>query len=131
MAFTLGGVVVFSKLGQERDSLMTDLFPPFFFVLVSFESMSARVFCSRGIYLISSWSNFFIKGFGSGKVNEVSKGPIKSHMLTNMVKHPYAKFQDSQHKIAQSKTLIAQQSTVGVKWSFDSQKFKFLVNILF
>ena len=29
------------------------------------------------------------------------------------------------------KTLIALQSTVGAKWSFDSQKFKFLVNISF
>ena len=43
-------------------------------------------------------------------------------MPINMVKHPHAKFQDLQHKIAQSKTLIALQSTVGAKWSFDSQK---------
>ena len=46
-------------------------------------------------------------------------------MPTNMVKHPHSKFQDFQHKIAQSKTLIALQSTVGTKWSFDSQKSKF------
>ena len=52
-------------------------------------------------------------------------------MPINMVKHPHTKFQDFQHKIAQSKTLIALQSTVGAKWSFDSQKFKFLVNISF
>ena len=71
------------------------------------------------------------QGFGSGQENEVSKGPIKSHMPTNMVKHPYIKFQDIQHKIAQSKTQIALQSTVGAKWSFDSQKFKFLVDISF
>ena len=47
-------------------------------------------------------------------------------MPTNMVKHSHTKFQDSQHKIAQSKTLITSQSTVGAKWSFDSQKSKFL-----
>ena len=52
-------------------------------------------------------------------------------MPTNMFKHPHAKFQALQHKIAQSKTLIAQQSTAGAKWSFDSQKSRFLVNILF
>ena len=40
----------------------------------------------------------------------------------NIVKHPYAKFQDSQHQNVQSKTLIASQSTAGAKWSFDSQK---------
>ena len=48
-----------------------------------------------------------------------------------ITKHLYVKFQDSQHQIAQSKTLIASQSTAGAKWSFDSQKSKFLVNILF
>ena len=52
-------------------------------------------------------------------------------MLIHIVKHLHAKFQGSQGQVAQSKTLIAQQSTVGAKWSFDSQKFKFLVNILF
>ena len=71
------------------------------------------------------------QGFDYDKENEGSKGPIKSHMPTNMVKHPHTKFQDLQHKIAQSKTLIAQQSTAGAKWLFDSQKFKFLVNISF
>ena len=38
-------------------------------------------------------------------------------MPINMVKHPHAKFQDSQHQIAQSKTIIASQSTAGAKWS--------------
>ena len=51
-------------------------------------------------------------------------------MPINMVKHPHIKFQGFQHKIAQSKTLIALQSTVGAKWSFDSQKFNFLVKHL-
>ena len=39
--------------------------------------------------------------------------------------------QDSHHQVAQSKALIAPQATVGVKWSFGSQKSKILVNILF
>ena len=52
-------------------------------------------------------------------------------MPTNMVKHPHIKFQDIQHKNCTVKTLIALQSTVGAKWSFGSQKFKFLVNISF
>ena len=51
-------------------------------------------------------------------------------MPINMVKHPHTKFQDLQHKIAQSKTLIALQSTAGAKWSFDSQTSRFFVNIL-
>ena len=46
-------------------------------------------------------------------------------MPINMAKHPHIKFQDSQHKIAQSKTLIAQQTTAGAKWSFDSQNSRF------
>ena len=52
-------------------------------------------------------------------------------MLIYIVKHLHVKFQGSQGQVAQSKTLIALQSTVGAKWSFDSQKFKFLVNISF
>ena len=71
------------------------------------------------------------QGLSSDQENEVFKGPIKSHMHTNVVKHPHTKFQGIQHKIAQAKPKIALQSTVGAKWSFDSQKFKFLVNISF
>ena len=43
-------------------------------------------------------------GFESDQEKEVFKGPIKSHMLTNMVKHPHIKFQGIQLKIAQSKS---------------------------
>ena len=58
MAFTSSVIEVFSMLGRDRDSCMTDLFPPFFLVLASFESMSALVFCSRGTCEISARSNF-------------------------------------------------------------------------
>ena len=46
-------------------------------------------------------------------------------MLIYIVKHLHVKFQGSQGQVAQSKALIASQSTVGVKWSFGSQKSKF------
>ena len=71
------------------------------------------------------------QGFGSFKEFGVFNDSIKSHRPIYILKHLHAKFQNSQCKFAQSKTLIAQQSTAGAKWSFDSQKSKFLVNILF
>ena len=101
--------------------------PPIFFkdLQRACFKISPRVAQFKGLLTVKNW------GFGSDKENEVSKGLSKSHMPTNMVKHPHTKFQYLQHKIAQSKTLIALQSTAGAKWSFDSQKFKFLVNISF
>ena len=68
-----------------------------------------------------SQSNY---GFGSCKEVEVFKGSIKSHRPIHIVKHLHAKFQGSQGQVAQSKALIASQSTVGAKWSFGSQKSK-------
>ena len=47
-----------------------------------------------------------IQPHSTDKEVEVSKGLNKPHMPINILKHPYAKFQDLQHKIAQSKTLI-------------------------
>ena len=60
-----------------------------------------------------------------------SRAQSKSHVPIYIVKHLHVKFQDSQHQVAQSKALFGSQSTVGVKWSFGSQKSKNLVNILF
>ena len=57
---------------------------------------------------------------------------------SNQVPHAYKHGQASSYKVSRLsaqnctvKTLIALQSTVGAKWSFDSQKFKILVNISF
>ena len=46
-------------------------------------------------------------------------------MLIHIVKHLHVKFQGSQGQVAQSKVPFAQQSTVGAKWSFGSQKSNF------
>ena len=43
-------------------------------------------------------------------------------MLIHIVKHLHVKFQGLQGQVAQSKVPFAQQSTVGAKWSFGSQK---------
>ena len=61
-----------------------------------------------------------------------------SFQRSNQVSHAYKYGQASSYQVSRHsaqnytvKTLIALQSIVGAKWSFDSQKFKFLVNMSF
>ena len=61
-----------------------------------------------------------------------------SFQRSNQVSQAYKYGQASSYQVSRLsaqdctvKTLIALQSTVGAKWSFGSQKFKFLVNISF
>src|SRR3954471_5183033 len=54
-------------LGLGRISWITDLFPPFFLVLASLDSMWARELCSRGICSTSALANFFILSLTSAR----------------------------------------------------------------
>ena len=62
------------------------------------------------------------------RFSRVQSSPICLYTFSSI---HMSSFKTHSIKLHSLKTLIAAQSTVGAKWSFDSQKSKFLVNILF
>ena len=87
---------VLSKL--DSTLLYPKICPPIFFKKLPNQAAKFPKGCTVKGLLYSQ-----DQGLCSDQGVEVSKGLIKSHMPTNMVKHPHIKFQYIQHKIAQSK----------------------------